>query len=196
MRPPCSEAGCWGSGAGAGGGRRGPCGRRAAAGGGRQSPVRRGRGGRSGGWASPKAGGGVRFAGARGEPCVNILNVLGGDGLPREAGNAGACSGLTGCASLSGPGAVGATSRSLCAGGAPSLSYQGLKDLKKTDVLHVDVRERWEIDRFGKIPASINIPRKLLTRLRGDVGCCPLLDDQFCGQVAVTEQRGAVLDSC
>ncbi|KAM6272108.1 thiosulfate:glutathione sulfurtransferase [Spheniscus humboldti] len=57
-----------------------------------------------------------------------------------------------------GPGAVGATSRSLCAGGAPSLSYQELKDLKKTDVLHVDVRERWEIDRFGKIPASINIP--------------------------------------
>ncbi|NXQ99774.1 TSTD3 protein, partial [Sagittarius serpentarius] len=47
---------------------------------------------------------------------------------------------------------------SLCAGGAPSLSYSELKDLKKTDVLHVDVRERWEIDRFGKIPASINIP--------------------------------------
>ncbi|KFQ28619.1 Thiosulfate sulfurtransferase/rhodanese-like domain-containing protein 3, partial [Mesitornis unicolor] len=46
----------------------------------------------------------------------------------------------------------------LCTGGAPSLSYQELKDLKKTNVLHIDVRERWEIDRFGKIPASINIP--------------------------------------
>ncbi|NXH11270.1 TSTD3 protein, partial [Bucco capensis] len=46
----------------------------------------------------------------------------------------------------------------LCAGGAPNLSYQQLKDLKKTNVLHIDVRERWEIDRFGKIPASINIP--------------------------------------
>ncbi|KAF2983415.1 hypothetical protein EK904_008688, partial [Melospiza melodia maxima] len=33
-----------------------------------------------------------------------------------------------------------------------------LKDLKKANVLHIDVRERWEIDRFGKIPQSINIP--------------------------------------
>ncbi|XP_054053268.1 thiosulfate sulfurtransferase/rhodanese-like domain-containing protein 3 isoform X2 [Rissa tridactyla] len=49
-------------------------------------------------------------------------------------------------------------SRSLCAGEVPSLSYQELKDLKKTKVLHVDVRERWEIDKFGKIPASVNIP--------------------------------------
>ncbi|KFO83150.1 Thiosulfate sulfurtransferase/rhodanese-like domain-containing protein 3, partial [Buceros rhinoceros silvestris] len=47
---------------------------------------------------------------------------------------------------------------SLCAGGAPSLSYQELKELKGTNVLHIDVRERWEIDKFGKIPASINIP--------------------------------------
>ncbi|NWI90405.1 TSTD3 protein, partial [Pitta sordida] len=47
---------------------------------------------------------------------------------------------------------------SLCAGGAPNLSYQELKDLKKTSVLHIDVRERWEIERFGKIPESINIP--------------------------------------
>ncbi|NXN28016.1 TSTD3 protein, partial [Nycticryphes semicollaris] len=46
----------------------------------------------------------------------------------------------------------------LCTDGAPSLSYQELKDLKKTDVLHIDVRERWEVDKFGKIPASINIP--------------------------------------
>ncbi|XP_009885063.1 PREDICTED: thiosulfate sulfurtransferase/rhodanese-like domain-containing protein 3 [Charadrius vociferus] len=46
----------------------------------------------------------------------------------------------------------------LCAGGAPSLSYRELKDLKKANVLHIDVRERWEIDKFGKIPASINIP--------------------------------------
>ncbi|NXL39541.1 TSTD3 protein, partial [Glaucidium brasilianum] len=46
----------------------------------------------------------------------------------------------------------------LCAGGVPSLSYRELKDLKKTNVLHIDVRERWEIDKFGKIPASVNIP--------------------------------------
>ncbi|XP_075603890.1 thiosulfate:glutathione sulfurtransferase isoform X2 [Balearica regulorum gibbericeps] len=61
-------------------------------------------------------------------------------------------------AAAPGPGAVGAASRSLCAGEVPGLSYQELKDLKKTNVLHIDVRERWEIDRFGKIPASINIP--------------------------------------
>ena len=125
-----------------------------------------------------------------------MLNVIRGHGLPREAGRAGASSGLTGCTSLLGPGVVGATSRSLCAGGALDLSYQELKDLKKTNVLHIDVRERWEIDRFGKIPASINIPRKLLTLLHGDIACSPLLDGQVCGQVAVTEQRGAVLDSC
>ncbi|NXJ80305.1 TSTD3 protein, partial [Trogon melanurus] len=47
---------------------------------------------------------------------------------------------------------------SLCAGRAPSLSYRELKDLKKANVLHIDVRERWEIDRFGKIPESVNIP--------------------------------------
>ncbi|NXY47583.1 TSTD3 protein, partial [Ceuthmochares aereus] len=46
----------------------------------------------------------------------------------------------------------------LCVEAAPSLSYRELKDLKKTDVLHIDVRERWEIDRDGKIPASVNIP--------------------------------------
>ncbi|NWU64147.1 TSTD3 protein, partial [Pterocles burchelli] len=46
----------------------------------------------------------------------------------------------------------------LCAGEAHSLSYQELKDLKKSNVLHIDVRERWEIDRYGKIPASVNIP--------------------------------------
>uniref|UniRef100_A0A8C5ULU5 Rhodanese domain-containing protein n=1 Tax=Malurus cyaneus samueli TaxID=2593467 RepID=A0A8C5ULU5_9PASS len=60
---------------------------------------------------------------------------------------------LTGCASPPGP-----ACRSLCAAGAPNLSYQELKDLKKANVLHIDVRERWEIDRFGKIPESINIP--------------------------------------
>lgn len=92
--------------------------------------------------------------------------------LPREAGGAGAYGGLTGCASPPGPGAAGATSRRLCAGGAPSLSYQQLKDLKKTGVLHIDVRERWEIDRSGKIPSSINIPRELLALLHGDIGCC------------------------
>ncbi|NXV67023.1 TSTD3 protein, partial [Molothrus ater] len=46
----------------------------------------------------------------------------------------------------------------LCAAAAPNLSYKELKDLKKANVLHIDVRERWEIDRFGKIPESINIP--------------------------------------
>ncbi|NWX14861.1 TSTD3 protein, partial [Aegotheles bennettii] len=46
----------------------------------------------------------------------------------------------------------------LCAGGEPGLSYRELKELKTTNVLHIDVRERWEIARFGKIPASINIP--------------------------------------
>ncbi|XP_027757759.1 thiosulfate sulfurtransferase/rhodanese-like domain-containing protein 3 [Empidonax traillii] len=54
--------------------------------------------------------------------------------------------------------APGPSSRSLCAGGELGLSYRELKDLKKTNVLHIDVRERWEIDRFGKIPESINIP--------------------------------------
>ncbi|XP_013154142.2 thiosulfate sulfurtransferase/rhodanese-like domain-containing protein 3 [Falco biarmicus] len=112
----------------------------------------------AGGWASPRAGGGVRFAGARGSHRVKVLNLVGGHGLPRGAGTVGACAGLTGCASWSGPGAADATSRGLCTGGAPGLSYQELKDLKKTGVLHIDVRERWEIDRSGKIPASINIP--------------------------------------
>lgn len=140
--------------------------------------------------------GGVGFAGARGEPCVGMLRLVAGDGLPRAAGGAGACAGLTGWASLPGPGAAGAGSRRLCAGEAPSLSYQELKDLKKTDVLHIDVRERWEIDRFGKIPASINIPRKSLTLLCGDLGCSVSLDGQACGQVAVTEQSAAALDGC
>ncbi|KAM9382750.1 thiosulfate:glutathione sulfurtransferase [Phaethornis superciliosus] len=64
-----------------------------------------------------------------------------------------------GCAgSPAGPGAVGASSRGLCSGEVPSLSYQELKDLKTANVLHIDVRERWEIDKFGKIPKSINIP--------------------------------------
>ncbi|KAL9865349.1 thiosulfate:glutathione sulfurtransferase isoform 2-T2 [Geothlypis trichas] len=54
--------------------------------------------------------------------------------------------------------APGPTCRRLCAAAAPNLSYQELKDLKKANVLHIDVRERWEIDRFGKIPESINIP--------------------------------------
>ncbi|PKU37274.1 thiosulfate sulfurtransferase rhodanese-like domain-containing protein 3 [Limosa lapponica baueri] len=56
------------------------------------------------------------------------------------------------------PGAAGAASRCLCTGEVPGLSYQELKDLKKTNVLHIDVRERSEIDKVGKIPASINIP--------------------------------------
>ncbi|XP_037988578.1 thiosulfate sulfurtransferase/rhodanese-like domain-containing protein 3 [Motacilla alba alba] len=56
------------------------------------------------------------------------------------------------------PAAPGPACRSLCAAAAPNLSYQELKDLKKGNVLHIDVRERWEIDKFGKIPESINIP--------------------------------------
>ncbi|NXF94070.1 TSTD3 protein, partial [Eubucco bourcierii] len=46
----------------------------------------------------------------------------------------------------------------LCVWGTPDLSYRELKDLKKTNVLHIDVRERWEVDRHGAIPASVNIP--------------------------------------
>ncbi|KAM6280803.1 thiosulfate:glutathione sulfurtransferase isoform 1-T1 [Porphyrio hochstetteri] len=57
-----------------------------------------------------------------------------------------------------GAGVAATASRSFCAGGVPSLSYQELKELKKTNVLHIDVRERSEIDRFGKIPESVNIP--------------------------------------
>uniref|UniRef100_A0A8C3UHP2 Rhodanese domain-containing protein n=2 Tax=Catharus TaxID=9184 RepID=A0A8C3UHP2_CATUS len=53
---------------------------------------------------------------------------------------------------------AGPTCRGLCAAQEPNVSYQELKNLKKANVLHIDVRERWEIDRFGKIPESINIP--------------------------------------
>ncbi|XP_021248896.1 thiosulfate sulfurtransferase/rhodanese-like domain-containing protein 3 [Numida meleagris] len=56
------------------------------------------------------------------------------------------------------PRAVSVPSSSLCSERESSVSYQELKDLKKANVLHIDVRERWEIDRDGKIPASINIP--------------------------------------
>lgn len=91
-----------------------------------------------------------------GAPCEYGGGSEGRWGSPR----AGAGCGLTGRPSLAGPGAAGAASRSFCAGGAPSLSYQELKDLKKASVLHIDVRERWEIDKFGKIPASVNIPRE------------------------------------
>lgn len=54
------------------------------------------------------------------------------------------------------------------------MSYQELKDLKKANVLHIDVRERWEIERDGKIPASVNIPRKILALLPGNVCWCSL----------------------
>ncbi|NXL85963.1 TSTD3 protein, partial [Alectura lathami] len=46
----------------------------------------------------------------------------------------------------------------LCSEAERSVSYQELKDLKKTNVVHIDVRERWEIGKYGKIPASVNIP--------------------------------------
>lgn len=71
----------------------------------------------------------------------------------------GGSAGLTGCASLAEPRAVGGTSRSLCSQGERGVSYEELKELKKSSVVHIDVRERWEVDRYGKIPASINIPR-------------------------------------
>ncbi|NXN78889.1 TSTD3 protein, partial [Bombycilla garrulus] len=45
-----------------------------------------------------------------------------------------------------------------CTAAEPQLSYRELKDLKRASVLHIDVRERWEIDKFGKIPESVNIP--------------------------------------
>lgn len=70
---------------------------------------------------------------------------------------------------------TGPTCRRLCTAAAPNLSYQELKDLKKANVLHIDVRERWEIDRFGKIPESINIPRKLLAPLFAGAGCSVFL---------------------
>lgn len=53
------------------------------------------------------------------------------------------------------------------------MSYEELKALKKSSVVHIDVRERWEVDRDGKIPASINIPRKLFVMLPSNVcSCC------------------------
>ncbi|XP_019393346.1 PREDICTED: thiosulfate sulfurtransferase/rhodanese-like domain-containing protein 3 isoform X1 [Crocodylus porosus] len=38
------------------------------------------------------------------------------------------------------------------------ISYKELKDLLKSQTIHIDVREKWEIGKFGKIPGSINIP--------------------------------------
>uniref|UniRef100_A0A8C3R6Z1 Rhodanese domain-containing protein n=1 Tax=Cyanoderma ruficeps TaxID=181631 RepID=A0A8C3R6Z1_9PASS len=97
------------------------------------------------GWVCPGRAG-ASSAGARGQPRVA---AFGGAAPPR----AGPAARLSGCASPPGP-----TCRSLCAAAEPNVSYQELKDLKKANVLHIDVRERWEIDRFGKIPESINIP--------------------------------------
>uniref|UniRef100_A0A8C8RWN1 Rhodanese domain-containing protein n=1 Tax=Pelusios castaneus TaxID=367368 RepID=A0A8C8RWN1_9SAUR len=39
-----------------------------------------------------------------------------------------------------------------------SVSYKELKDLLKSQITHIDVREKWEIGEFGKIPGSINVP--------------------------------------
>ncbi|KAG6934602.1 thiosulfate sulfurtransferase (rhodanese)-like domain containing 3 [Chelydra serpentina] len=39
-----------------------------------------------------------------------------------------------------------------------SLSYKELKGLLKSQTTLIDVREKWEIGQFGKIPGSINIP--------------------------------------
>lgn len=69
------------------------------------------------------------------------------------------------------------------------MSYQELKDLKKANVLHIDVRERWEIERDGKIPASINIPCKILALLPGNVCWCSLAGEQGYGRM-IAEPRG------
>ncbi|XP_068793980.1 thiosulfate:glutathione sulfurtransferase isoform X2 [Struthio camelus] len=53
---------------------------------------------------------------------------------------------------------VAVISRDLCSAAERCVSYEEFKDLKKSNIVHIDVRERWEIDRFGKIPESINIP--------------------------------------
>ncbi|XP_065586479.1 thiosulfate sulfurtransferase/rhodanese-like domain-containing protein 3 [Cyrtonyx montezumae] len=50
----------------------------------------------------------------------------------------------------------------LCSERESSVSYQELRDLKEGNVLHIDVRERWEFDRDRKIPESVNIPLKEL----------------------------------
>ncbi|KAM9156416.1 thiosulfate sulfurtransferase/rhodanese-like domain-containing protein 3 isoform 2-T2 [Pangshura tecta] len=39
-----------------------------------------------------------------------------------------------------------------------SLSYKELKGLLKSQTTLIDVREKWEIGQFGKIPGSVNIP--------------------------------------
>ncbi|XP_066171277.1 thiosulfate sulfurtransferase/rhodanese-like domain-containing protein 3 isoform X2 [Sylvia atricapilla] len=113
-----------------------------------------------GGWwraarALRAAGGGRSRAAAPGERAGMGLSGAGGGELGRRPGTApcGAAARLSRRASPPGP-----TRRGLGAAAEPSVSYQQLKDLKKADVLHIDVRERWEIDRFGKIPDSINIP--------------------------------------
>lgn len=94
------------------------------------------------------------------------MAAFGGTAPPR----AGPAAGLSGCASPPGP-----TCRSLCTAAEQNLSYQELKELKKARVLHIDVRERWEIERFGKIPESTNIPRKLSTPQCAGVGCSMFL---------------------
>ncbi|NXJ10040.1 TSTD3 protein, partial [Odontophorus gujanensis] len=50
----------------------------------------------------------------------------------------------------------------LCSERESSVSYQELKDLKEGNILHVDVRGRWEIDRDGKIPESVEVLLKEL----------------------------------
>ncbi|NXE50748.1 TSTD3 protein, partial [Casuarius casuarius] len=53
----------------------------------------------------------------------------------------------------------------LCSAAERCVSYEQFKDLKKNSIIHIDVRERWESDRSGKIPESINIPYKMLMLL-------------------------------
>ncbi|XP_032071750.1 thiosulfate sulfurtransferase/rhodanese-like domain-containing protein 3 [Thamnophis elegans] len=46
-----------------------------------------------------------------------------------------------------------------------NVSYQQLKDLLKSKAIRlIDVREKWEIEEYGKIPGSIDIPLAELTK--------------------------------
>uniref|UniRef100_A0A8D0G9X0 Thiosulfate sulfurtransferase like domain containing 3 n=1 Tax=Sphenodon punctatus TaxID=8508 RepID=A0A8D0G9X0_SPHPU len=49
--------------------------------------------------------------------------------------------------------------RQLCTAADHTVSYKELKDLMKSKSMPlIDVREKWEIREYGRIPGSINIP--------------------------------------
>ncbi|KAJ6660214.1 hypothetical protein lerEdw1_017914 [Lerista edwardsae] len=49
--------------------------------------------------------------------------------------------------------------RRFCTAGNHDVSYKALKDLLQSGtILLIDVREKWEIGEYGKIPGSISIP--------------------------------------